>query len=41
MDGDQLSIDNHLCDYFIDDTNNFGKSYKKIYQNLIIIKELS
>ena len=32
MDGDQLSIDNHLCDYFIDDTNNFGKNYKKILQ---------
>ena len=26
-----LSIDNHLCDFLLDDNNKFGNSYKKIY----------
>ena len=34
IDENKLSIDkNHLCDFLIDDTNNYGKNYKKIYQN--------
>ena len=36
MDGNQLSTDNHICDFLVDDTNNFGKSYKKIYQNFVL-----
>ena len=32
---DELKIENSLCDFFVDDTNNFGKNYKIIYQKFI------
>jgi len=31
----ELSVDNFLCDFFIDDNNDFGRSYKNIYKDLL------
>ena len=31
----KLSPENYLCDFFIDDNNDFGRSYKKIYKEFI------
>ena len=33
--GNELNSQNNLSDFFIDDTNNFGKNYKIIYQQFI------
>ena len=35
LDEKELKIENNLSDFFIDDTNNFGKNYKMIYQKFI------
>ena len=35
LDEKELKIENKLSDFFIDDTYNFGKNYKMIYQKFI------
>ena len=35
LDNNELKAENNLTDFFIDDTNNFGKNYKIIYQKFI------
>ena len=37
----KLSTDNNLCDFLIEDSNNFGKTYKIIYQKFIKIQNES
>ena len=34
-DNIELGNDNPLCDFLLDDSNKFGKTYKKIYKNFI------